>query len=555
MFKNTTLASFALSGCALLVLSACGGGSDSSAPPAPPAPPPPPVTVTLTGQVMVDQAAQNVLVCMDLNANGACDTGEPSSARTGPDGAYSLSYKAADVSAAQVAESSLIARIEPGSITDASTSIDAAYPGSPLTTTAYVLRQVPGKSGQINPLTTLVAAGLAQGMAEATARANVAVQLAISDAKIDSYQDNPASDATSVRDNARSMALLTAAALQAGAVLEVGDQQAAVAAASGDLATLRYFDASNYFVRTLDFQEKAAGSAGASVKDNRSGLTSGVATASTDFYTQAYLGSSGWTFCSGALPLPLTRGNPSRSQYCNALDTAGFRVREDVSGQGMSTVVTGMQTDTAANSINNGNPTASLLTKLGTASFPADAVLQKRVNLNVSRPLYINTLSSDILNPAITSLEQVMSAFPSSGVNLTAGRGTLGLGVTTTEVKVLRVAFTGTTSPTAGTVQYYECDLNVAQNTIANCVTTQTGTYAIETVQGMRVLRYTGFSETIMNNTRVHVEVPSIAGLAPGGTRVYVARESKPDLANAVTRSNRLNSTAWAAMRATLGIQ
>ena len=214
-----------------------------------------------------------------------------------------------------------------------------------------------------------------------------------------------------------------------------------------------------------------------------------------------------------------------------------------------------MQADTAANSINNGNPTASLLTKLGAASFPADAVLQKRVSLNVSRPLYINTLSSDILNPAITSLEQVMSAFPSSGVNLTAGRGTLGLGVTTTEVKVLRVAFTGTTSPTAGTVQYYECDLNVAQNTIANCVTTQTGTYAIETVQGMRVLRYTGFSETIMNNTRVHVEVPSIAGLAPGGTRVYVARESKPDLANALTRSNRLNSTAWASMRATLGIQ
>ena len=36
---------------------------------------------------MVNQAIQNAVVCMDLNANNACDAGEPVSARTGATGA------------------------------------------------------------------------------------------------------------------------------------------------------------------------------------------------------------------------------------------------------------------------------------------------------------------------------------------------------------------------------------------------------------------------------------------------------------------------------------
>ena len=39
--------------------------------------------MTLTGSVVVDQAVQNAVVCMDLNANSVCDTGEPVSAKTG----------------------------------------------------------------------------------------------------------------------------------------------------------------------------------------------------------------------------------------------------------------------------------------------------------------------------------------------------------------------------------------------------------------------------------------------------------------------------------------
>ena len=126
--------------------------------------------MTLTGSVVVDQAVQNAVVCMDLNANSVCDTGEPVSAKTGTTGAYSLTYDAAAITPAQVAAASLIAPMVPGAPADASTTIDAAEPGVALTAKAYVLKQVPGKSGQINPLTTLVAAGIQAGLAENTAR-------------------------------------------------------------------------------------------------------------------------------------------------------------------------------------------------------------------------------------------------------------------------------------------------------------------------------------------------------------------------------------------------
>ena len=130
---------------------------------------------------MVDQAVKNAVVCMDSNANSMCDAGEPVPAKTGADGIYSLTYDATVVTAAQVAAASLIAPMVPGTVADA--TIDAANPSVPLTTRAYVLQQLPGKSGQINPLTTLVATGMKAGLAENTARTNASVQLAIAQPK------------------------------------------------------------------------------------------------------------------------------------------------------------------------------------------------------------------------------------------------------------------------------------------------------------------------------------------------------------------------------------
>lgn len=549
MLEKKNALTIAVSAALIAMFAGCGGGGGSDSPEEPPAP----TLVTLSGTVAVNQAVKNAVVCLDLNANNACDANEPVSAKTGADGNYSLSYKSSEVTPAQASTSSLVALIQSGSISDGATSIDAADTTTALTTKSYALKQVPGKSGQINPLTTLVAAGVAQGMTEATSRANVAVQLSIAEAKIDNYRDDPVSDPSQVQDNARTMAGVTAAALELGATLRVGDQAQTSTAAPGSLATLRYADAGNYFVRTLDVEAKAAGAGPQLVKDARNGMTQGATTAETSLYTQAYPSNGTWTFCNASVPISTTVGNPNRSTFCNAQKSVGFGIEDAIAGQAMSAVISDMQTDSSTNTINAGQTTIGLLTKLGTSTFPADARLQRRVTLNLTQPLFINNVVSDVWPSTVTTLEQVIAGSPSSSVVLATGRGTLGLGLGSAEDKVLRVAFAATTSPTSGTVQFYECDFNAAQNTIANCIATQAGNYTITTLDGVRVLRYAGNPETVMNHHRLHAEVASVTGLPTSGPRVFVVRENKPAVPNP-TQTKRLNAAAWAAMRAVLGI-
>lgn len=99
-------------------------------------------------------------------------------------------------------------------------------------------------------------------------------------------------------------------------------------------------------------------------------------------------------------------------------------------------------------------------------------------------------------------------------------------------------------------MQYYECDLNT-QFIASNCVLTTTGTYSIATVNGARVIRFAGHTPTSMTNERVCVEVQNAPTVAAGNW-IYQARESKMDLASALNVSQRLNATAWAAMKAQL---
>ncbi|RYF75089.1 MAG: hypothetical protein EOO29_24365, partial [Comamonadaceae bacterium] len=104
MHTSSPTLALALGGALALTLTACGGGSssDDTAPPAPA----PDTKVTLTGTVVVDQAIRNAVVCLDLNSNSTCDASEPASARTGADGAYTLTYDTAQVSTTQVAAAS-----------------------------------------------------------------------------------------------------------------------------------------------------------------------------------------------------------------------------------------------------------------------------------------------------------------------------------------------------------------------------------------------------------------------------------------------------------------
>jgi len=165
----------------------------------------------------------------------------------------------------------------------------------------------------------------------------------------------------------------------------------------------------------------------------------------------------------------------------------------------------------------------------------------------------INSLSSDgrPQNEAQT-LEQLIAAKPATGLSYPGNSGSLTLGVSTGNFRNLRVAFTGVTNATSGTVQFYECDLDSTQMITSNCAATVPGTYTISTVHGVRVMRFAGYAETVMNNNRVYVEV-NAPGLVTGNW-VYQARESKQNTAYAISAQQRLNPVAWEAMKAQLGL-
>ena len=553
----------ALSACLMLTLAACGGGGSSADPaatapdPAPAATataptPPVPVILTLTGTVMSNQAIRNAVVCMDLNANSICDADEPASARTGVDGTYSLSYDAAKITSAQVAAASLIAPMVPGAATDATTTIDAAEPGVGNTAKPYVLRQAPGKSGQINPLTTLVARGIADGMTEAVARANASIQLNIADAGIDNYQSDPVTDPARVQDTARLMAQAVKSAREESVALRLGDQSVLIDAATGDMALFSYTDAGNYLIRTFDRLAKAAGTPGVQNIDARSGKTNDTATASAALYNFAYLGPAGWIRCDG--PWGGTIGTPSRSNYCGASASVGFTVATSIAGKTMTAVVTEIQADPASNVINNGVSVTNLVNALGNAVFPAGSSINARHNLTLLPTVTINSLSTDGRPQSeAQTLEQLIAAKPAAAALVPAPTGSLTLGLGSGNLRNLRVAFSGTSSATTGTVQYYECDLDSTLAIASNCAATTTGTYAIATVNGARVMRFAGHAPTVVNYDPVYAEVQNAPTVAAGNW-VYRGRENKIDFTSASSVQERLNATAWAAMKTQLGL-
>ena len=544
--RTRSLLIHAFAATAALSLAACGGDGDDSPAPTPP-PPPPPAPITLSGEVARIGTLRNVVVCLDLNANDACDAGEPASAATGADGRYSLSYDPAAVSGAASAQ--LIAPVKTGDPAAPTTAIDSYNPAVAATSADYLMRRPAGSGGAINPLTTLVQAGVAAGMTQATARANVALQLAIDAAKIDAYQDDPAWDDAQVHDTARTAAGVVSGMLRTGVPLEVGDQQAA-AAASSTLRQLRYSAPGDYYARSLDQQAKAAGSAGVQLVENRSGKSGGQVNADEALYGTAYLTPNGWTYCTRNVLLRSTVGNPSRSVYCDGETSLGSTRASSVSGA-MADLVDRWQA-LPSNTINAGVSTAGLKGALGATVFPAGAEELVRSSVVLGQTILIDTLANRAQPQSRNTLEAVISHYPSSGAAAPTGANTLSLAVTTGLLKNLRVSF-GSNAP-QGVAQYYECDLNAEQTVVSNCVRSTTGAYSIETVHGARVLRFTGQPPTpFINYHVVYTEIRWVAG-DPKSQWVYRAHETKPGLSARQGASHRLNDAAWTAMKARLGI-
>jgi len=537
------------------LLAACGGGSSDDAavdPANPPAPVPPATpTLTLTGRVTVNGPVRNVAVCLDLNANAACDAAEPVSAATGDDGVYAVTVDTAKVSADQVAAASLIAPMVAGA------SIDTASGTAPAA--SYVMRQVRGKAGAINPLTTLLATGMAAGMSEEVARVNLVTQLALSSAaQIDDYQGDPTASPPLMSDTARRMAMLTADLLEKGGTLELADQSAARDPAPGSLLALNFTDPGNYNLRYQEIIGKAAGPGLTPLRDVRAGRSNSAALSESALYASAYLTAGGWVRCAADTSLAATAGNPNRSVFCGAVQLAGYdRAGRDLSGRGMAEVVTEMAAE-GGTTINAGMDIGGLNNNLGPAAFPAGSRSTLRTTWTLNQSVWINSANTDRVayrGVPVPTLENLVASFPASVVVTPDPAGTISLGLSTGLQRNLRVAFTGThTTPlSTGTVQFYDCELNAAQTVASNCATLGPGTYSVEEQNGVRMLRVAGHPNTIMNHVRLFVEVQNTPAVSSTNA-VFIARQNKPDAASNTSAARRINATAWAAMRQVLGL-
>jgi len=124
----------------ILTLSACGGGDDNSAAPPVAAPPPPAPATTDIATTVIDGAIGNALVCLDVNDNGVCDSGEVSG-RTDATGKVTLTVLLSDAG-----KHALVAQI----------GTDAVDADTGPVTTPYTLTAPADQIAVISPLTTLV---------------------------------------------------------------------------------------------------------------------------------------------------------------------------------------------------------------------------------------------------------------------------------------------------------------------------------------------------------------------------------------------------------------
>jgi hypothetical protein len=120
------------------LLAACGGGSGGTVA----GTPPPTVQTQDVPVTVVDGALQNALVCLDKDASGTCDDGEPSG-RTDAAGNVVLKVDAADVGKYPVL---------------ALVGTDAVDADNGPVTTPFVLKAPADKQAVVSPLTTLVQA-------------------------------------------------------------------------------------------------------------------------------------------------------------------------------------------------------------------------------------------------------------------------------------------------------------------------------------------------------------------------------------------------------------
>ncbi len=539
-----------LAACA--ALSACGGGGGGSDPEIAPAPPPAPTpapaaptpsqpAVKLEGVVVINQTVSNATVCLDLNQNLLCDAGEPVSSVTGVDGRYTIHHQPADEAATAVAaRAGVVALLTPQ-------SVDAAAPNATVTTKPITLAAPAGKTGQINPLTTLLQLAIKNGMTVQEAEVAVGRQLQADVSSLYDYQGEALNPVTGLAGDVRASAGVTAFMLELGIspFTPFPDQ---TSSALTSLSYLNYTSADQYEYRMRGSDGVRQADGALHQFETRFGKNAGKELASADLYRSATLTQKGWTRCDNTVPRLVTEGIPSRTIVCN--DSTRFvsfsKSFHDISDVPMAEVVAAMQKgDDTLNShgLRVDATTVVDLKELGDARFPAGSVLRFAVSVqNDSSPAFINHLVADRFG--YPSIAQMIKARPAGGVNLASAAATTVGGMGTLDRDhLLRVAFVDDK-----TAQFYACKSTAPDyRDLGACVVHSQSAFAIKTQNGVPLLSFANFPGITDQNgtTRGYTEYDGV---------VYPYRQPPAfrSVGDAVTQNARFNDVASKALLSVL---
>ncbi|MBP8133292.1 MAG: metallo-mystery pair system four-Cys motif protein, partial [Zoogloea sp.] len=192
---------FALGSLAAALLAACGGGGGGSEAP----------KTTLSGTV-ADGYLKGATVCLDVNGNSICDSGEPSGITT-DGGKYTLT----GITAGDETKYPVLVSVP-------ATAIDSDNPTGTVGK-SYFLSSPAGKGSFVSPLTTLIQQKVVAGASIDTAESTVKTLLSITDTTVSLFSDYVAAQGTAVQTDATTAgryartheaARVVAASLQAG---------------------------------------------------------------------------------------------------------------------------------------------------------------------------------------------------------------------------------------------------------------------------------------------------------------------------------------------------
>ena len=192
---------FALGSLAAALLAACGGGGGGSEAP----------KTTLSGTV-ADGYLKGATVCLDVNGNSICDSGEPSGITT-DGGKYTLT----GITAGDETKYPVLVSVP-------ATAIDSDNPTGTVGK-SYFLSSPAGKGSFVSPLTTLIQQKVVAGASIDTAESTVKTLLSITDTTVSLFSNYVAAQGTAVQTDATTAgryartheaARVVAASLQAG---------------------------------------------------------------------------------------------------------------------------------------------------------------------------------------------------------------------------------------------------------------------------------------------------------------------------------------------------